>query len=177
MVRSAARTQPLPAPKQEFTTKRFQERAADALLNGFSILGEVVDDFRNSDRFFKYKASVIGLWLLLALLAFARIYSSATSNEINALLVVSGDAASPIYMIKNESRTIWEDVEITVNGTYRSTLARIPGEGGSTVLSAAGLFDERGRSAPPRLLITDIAVKVRDPEAEVMLLGGSVPRR
>lgn len=175
MVRSAARAQPLPEHKQKLSTERLREGALDTLLNGFSILGEVIDDFKKSDRFFKYKALVIGLWLTLAALAFAHLLSSEAPNELDALLVVSGDSAAPIYMVKNQSADTWEDVELIVNGTYSTTLARIAGGGGNSVISQRGLFDEQGKPAPAHLRIIDITVKVRAPRAEVVLLKAGVP--
>lgn len=175
-MQSAARAQPLAPEERKMTGKRLQEGAVDTLLNSFSILGEVVQDFRNSDRFFKYKAMVISLWFLLAIGSFGVACPSGggPTNDINAVLVVSGEAASPIYMIKNESTDSWHDVEIIVNGTYRSTMSEMPKEGNAT-LSSAVLFDDQGKRAPSKLQISDILVKVRDPEAEVTLLCGGAP--
>lgn len=175
-VRSASRAQPLAAEERKLTKERLQEGAVDTLLNSFSILGEVAEDFRRSDKFFKYKAMVISLWFLLGVGSFGiACPSSGPSNDINAVLVVSGDAASPIYMVKNDSSDTWQDVEIIVNGAYRSTMSQMPKEGGSATLSAAVLFDEQGKRAPAKLQITDIVIKVRDPEAQVALLHGGVP--
>lgn len=175
-VQSAARDQPLAPAQRKLTAARVQEGAVDTLLNSFSILSEVVDDFKRSDRFFKYKAMVISLWFLLAIGSFGvACPSSGSSNDIDAVLVVSGDASGPIYMIKNESTEPWKDVEILVNGTYRSTLSEMRGEGGNAALSPAVLFDEAGKKAPKGLQITEIVVKVREPEAAVTLLSGGVP--
>lgn len=175
-VQSAARAEPLSPEERKVTSKRIREGAADTLLNSFSILGEVVEDFRSSDRFFKYKAMVISLWFLLVIGAFGvACPSTGPSNDINAVLVVARDGASVIYMVKNESTDTWQDVEIIVNGTYRSTMSQMPGEGGNATLSSAVLFDDKGKRAPSALNITDIVVKVREPEAEVSLLqGGAV---
>jgi len=174
---SASRLQPLPdEPPQKMTKERLQEGAADTILNTFSILGEVVEDFKNSDRFFKYKAMVITLWLALSVGAFGvACPSSGVTNDIEAVLVVSGETNAPIYMVKNDSSDVWQDVEILVNGgAYRSTMTQLAAEGGSATLSAAVLFDAEGKRAPARLNITDIVVKVREPEAEVELLKGGV---
>ncbi len=175
-VQSAARAQPLGEENQKLTGKRLREGASDTLLNSFSILGEVVEDFRSSDRFFKYKAMVISLWFLLAIGSFGvACPTTGPSNDINAVLVVGGDGPSRVYMIKNESAETWQDVEIVVNGTYRSTMSQLPGEGGNATLSSAVLFDDKGQRAPSALNITDIVVKVREPEGEVSLLrGGAV---
>lgn len=175
-VQSAARAQPLAPEDRKITGQRIREGAADTILNSFSILGEVVEDFRSSDRFFKYKAMVISLWFLLAIGSFGvACPSSGPSNDINAVLVVGNDGVAPVYMVKNESTETWEDVEIIVNGAYRSTMSQMPAEGGNATLSSAVLFDEKGKRAPDGLAITDIVVKVREPEAEVPLLqGGAV---
>ena len=172
-MQSAARAQPLAPEQRKITTARIREGAADTLLNSFSILGEVVEDFRTSDRFFKYKAMVISLWFLLAIGSFGiACPSSGPSNDISAVLVVSGD----VYMVKNDGSEPWQDVEIIVNGAYRSTMSQVAG-GGNVTLSSAVLFDELGKRAPSKLTITDIVVKARDPEAEVTLLrGGAQPK-
>lgn len=172
-VRSAARTQPLEPAAKKATSQRLKEGAADTVLNSFSILSEVVDDFKSSDRFFKYKAMVLTIWLLLSVGAFGvACPSSGPSNEINAVLVAAGEASAPVYMVKNESNETWQDVEIIVNGKYRSTMSQLEAGGGNATLSPAVLFDEAGHRAPNALQITDIVVKVREPEAEVPLLRG-----
>ena len=120
---------------------------------------------------------MISLWFLLGIGSFGVACPSGggPSNDINAVLVVSADTSGPIYMIKNESPDTWKDVEIIVNGTYRSTMSQMPGEGGNATLSSAVLFDDKGARAPSKLQVTDIVVKVREPEAEVALLrGGAV---
>lgn len=178
-VRSAARAQPLPSapqPKKE-TKQRLKEGAADTLLNSVSILGEVLEDFRTSDRFFKYKALVLTLWFALTVGAFGvACPNEGPTNDIDAKLVVSGDATNPIYMVKNESKDAWENVEIVVNGGYRSTMATMEALGGNVTLSPAVLFDADGKRAPSTLQVTDITVEVREPEASVVLLKNGVPQ-
>jgi hypothetical protein len=176
---SASRLEPLPGEaSRQLTKERLQEGAADTVLNSVSILAEVIEDFRRSDRFFKYKAMVITLWLLLSVGAFGvACPSTGPSNAIHAQLIVSGEASAPIYMVKNDGTDAWQDVEIIVNGRYRSTMTQLSGEGGSATLSSAVLFDTEGKRAPARLAITEIVVKVRAPEAEVTLLTDGVPVR
>jgi hypothetical protein len=174
-VRSAARADAPtePAPKQKLSRERLQEGAVDTLLNSLSILGEVLEDFRTADRFFKYKALVLVLWLSLTVGAFGvACPQTGPRNDINAHLVASGD----IYMVKNESTEPWQDVEITVNGAWRATETRVEPNGGSITLSPAVLFDARGARAPSSLTITDIEVKVLEPEATVLLLQAGVPQ-
>lgn len=174
---SASRPHPLAgeAPKK-LNRERLQEGAVDTLLNSVSILGEVLEDFRRSDRYFKYKALVLTLWLATSVGAFGvACPSTGPTNDIRAVLIVSGDANTPIYMVKNDSSEPWQGVEILVNGAYRSTANQLAAEGGSATLSAAVLYDADGKRAPARLAITEITVKVREPEGEVTLLRGGVP--
>lgn len=172
-VRSAARAQPLAAGPQKATGDRLKESASDTVLNAFSILSEVIDDFKSSDRFFKYKALVLTVWLLLSVGAFGvACPGGGSTNELNASLVPAGDG---VYMVKNESSDAWEDVEIIVNGRYRATQARVEASGGNVTLSPGVLWDESGKRAPSSLTISDITVKAREPEAEVPLLRGGSP--
>lgn len=177
--RNAARATPLqapPAPKRA-AAERLKEGAADTVLNSISILGEVIEDFRTSDRFFKYKALTLALWFLLSVSAFAVACPNAgAANVINAHLVVSGNAADPIYMVTNESKSDWQGVEILVNGAYRSTMSTMAQQGGNATLSPAVLFGRDGARAPSTLRITDIVVTVQKPEASVVLLEGGQPR-
>lgn len=180
-VRSASRAQPLsPEPQaQGPTSARLKEGAADTLLNSVAILGEVMEDFRTSDRFFKYKAMVLTLWLMTTIGSFGVACGGSTgpSNDIGAVLVVSGDASRPIYMIKNDSTEDWQDVEIVVNGEFRSTMSQMTANGGSITLSPAVLFDAAGKKAPSGLAISDVTIRVREPEADVVILkGGQQPK-
>ncbi|MFO0595974.1 MAG: hypothetical protein U0228_11730 [Myxococcaceae bacterium] len=176
-VRSAQRAQPL-AGERGPTSARLKEGAADTLLNSLSILGEVVEDFKNSDKFFKYKAGVLSLWFLLMIGAFGiACPSTGPSNDLSAALVATGEAGRQIYMVKNEGTEPWQDVEIVVNGEYRATMTTIEPEGGNVTLSSAILFDEKGKRAPSPLQITEIEVRVREPEgAAVLLHNGAQPK-
>lgn len=171
-VRSAMREQPLaPEPKKKLDKKALQEGAVDTLLNSVSILTEVLEDFKSSDRFFKYKFAILLSWLVLSVssLGVACIHPG-PSNDINAKLVRAGDPANPIYLLKNESNEEWQDVEVLVNGKYRATLATMEARGGSITLSPAVLFDEAGKKAPSNLVITDIEVSVMEPSETVLML-------
>jgi hypothetical protein len=179
-VRSAARAQPLPATPvaKKATHERLKESAADTVLNSVSILSEVIEDFRTADKFFKYKAMVLALWFTLTVGAFgvACPQNDGPTNEIEAKLVIATDGSSPIYMVKNESSEDWENVEIIVNGGYRSTMATLEAKGGNITLSPAVLFDANGKRAPSTLQITDITVQVANPEATVVLLKHGMPQ-
>lgn len=175
-VRSAARAQPLaPEAPKALDKAAIKEGAVDTLLNSFSILSEIAEDFRTSDRFFKYKAAVLVAWLVLSVTSVGVACGhQGPSNDISAVLVVGGDSSRPIYLVKNESLEPWQDVEVIVNGTYRATLAQMEANGGSIALSPAVLFDATGAKAPAELRITEIVVNVNDPNDSVTLLENGV---
>jgi hypothetical protein len=177
-VRSAARERPLaPEPKKKLDKAALKEGAIDTLLNSVSILSEIIEDFRSSDRFFKYKASVIAVWALLVLssVGVACGDQRGPTNDIQAALIVGGDTSRPVYLIKNESNELWQDVIVLVNGKYRATLAQIDANGGSFTISPAVLFDESGAKAPSTLTIADIVITVSEPAESVTLLKGGLP--
>ncbi len=168
---SASRLQPVPEPKGRITGERLKEGAADVALNAVSSLKDVVEDFRRSDRFFKYKALVIGVWLALSVASLVIAWpSGGSSNSFGAKLVINRENNPPIYMVKNDSETAWENVEIIVNGQWHATSGNI-GKQEGLVLSRDMLVNPEGKTAPGDLNITDIQLKVGDDET-VLLKNG-----
>jgi hypothetical protein len=154
-----------------------KERAADTVLNAFAIVGELVDDVQTADRFFKYTALVLVLWLASAVGAFGVACPAiGPRNTIRAHLVVAGEPSAPVYMVKNESGELWQDVEILVNGRYRSTLAQLEASGRLTISSAV-IFDSAGNRPPSSLRVTEIEVRVAEPEGAAILLKGGEAQR
>ena len=171
---SASRLQPVPEPKGRITGGRLREGAADVVLNGVGILGDVVEDFRRSDRFFKYKAMVLGVWVLLSVTSFmVACPGGGSSNSFGARLVVAGSASEPIYMVKNDSDHQWDNVEVTVNGHWHATAAQIE-PNREWVLSPVLLFDAEGHPAGSDLKVSDIEVKVGDDTVQVYRNGQPV---
>lgn len=172
---SAARMTPLPPVSRRVTGEHLALVTKDTALNAAGILRDVWDDFKSSDRYFKYKALVLVCWLGLSVTSVGvACPSSSSSNAIGARLVIAGDAAAPIYMVKNDSPNPWQDVEVLVNGTYRSTAAQVDPNRDIT-LSPVVLYDAAGNRAPTGLSITEISVQVGTDE-KVELFQGGQPR-
>jgi hypothetical protein len=164
------------APKP-LTKAGVKEGATETLLNSVGLLSDIIDDFRSSDRFFKYKAMVVATWLMLSVSSaiVACPGKEGPTNDINAALVVGGEGDHPIYMVKNDGEKPWQDVEITVNGTYRAVQGSVKANGDSITLSPVMLFDQKGNKAPSTLVITDIEVHSGDPDGTAKLLAGGTP--
>ncbi len=171
-VRSAYRAQPLaaaPAAKK-LTKAKLQEGFVDTLLNSVSILSEMMEDFRNSDRYFKYKAGVLAGWLFLTVSSFGvACPGQGPSNDIDAHLIVTNGTHGPVYMVKNDSQETWLSVKVVVNSMYVTTMNQIEPNGG-IVLGASVIYDTNNVRAPDNLVITDIVVDVAEPSGQVHLL-------
>jgi hypothetical protein len=175
VVKTAAREGASEAPtyKPRITGEYLQASASNTVLNGFSMLSEIVEDFKRSDRFFKYKAGVLVVWLMLTGTSLGIGCSSGKhTNDLEAKLIQSNDGTYDVYMVKNEGTENWQDVEMVVNGKYRATLTLLEAKGGNITLTPAVLFDENGQRAPYGLKFEELKVNVRDPEESVTLIEG-----
>lgn len=170
-VLSAARGVPLAKEVPDVVTQeRLREGAVNTALNAVSILREFVEDFKNSDRFFKYKAGIVVVWLLMSAGSLTVAFSNPTAptNVIGAKLNSVNDGVRTIYSVKNTGEDAWTTVTIEVNGTFRTTRAELaPND--SVTLSPKLLVDANGVPAPADLLIRRIRVYAND--ANATLLG------
>jgi hypothetical protein len=175
-VRSAMRAAPLPEEKRKLTKEVLREGAVETVLNSVGILRDVIEDFRSSDRFFKYKAGVLAMWLFLSLTSVGVSCSGGapTGNSFGARLVVAGDSnIDRAYMLKNDSDNEWQAVTVTINGRYFVTAAQLRPYGDIT-LTPRLMYDESGTAAPQDIVIRDIQITCSDGEA--FLLKGGAPQ-
>ncbi|NVJ00436.1 hypothetical protein HV824_20245 [Myxococcus sp. AM009] len=167
-VMSAARAEPLQKEKPDGPLgKRLAGDASNHLLNGLSILKELVADFRQSDRFFKYKASIIAGWLMMTVmsLAIACPGSTVRKGDMDARLVLSDRLDRPSVTIWNESKEPWYDVTLTVNGQYQAAVLTVaPGE--FITITPKQLMGSSG-AAPADLRFQSIQMRSRDDSADL----------
>jgi hypothetical protein len=167
-VMSAARTAPLQKGKAEGPLgKRLAGEASNQLLNGLSILKEMLGDFRQQDRFFKYKASIVAGWLALTVASFAIACpgSSVETGDMDARLVLSDKLDRPSLTIWNESKEPWQDVTFIVNGEYRAAVAAVAA-GEFVTLTPKQLIGPAG-AAPSDLRFQTLQMRSRDDSADL----------
>lgn len=172
-VRSALRERPLgPAVEAKAPRARqLREGALETLLNGAGLLKDALEDFQNSDRFFKYKALVLGCWLALTVTTFGvACPGTGASNPIKAELVVAGESASPVFMIKNNSEEGWNGVRVIVNGRWFTTADTVAA-GRELTLSNRLMSNELGEHPPTDLRVAEIIVETDDGKAELLREG------
>lgn len=171
---TAARTQPLPAEPQKALKERLKSGAEDAALNVVSILKDAYADFRNSDRYFKYKAGILAGWVTLSIIT---VIASCPPSELDAknrlgarLAPPPADRSHPAITIFNDGDQPWKDVTIVVNGAYRAAVAQVSPHDAVTV-TPKQLLGPDGKVAPPDLQARDVEIRTDDGKAKLMKGG------
>ncbi|NTX07845.1 hypothetical protein HUA74_43825 [Myxococcus sp. CA051A] len=167
-VMSAARTAPLQKGKQDGALgQRLAGEASNQALNALSILKEFAGDFRQRDRFFKYKASIVAGWLALTVASFAIACpgSSVQTGDMDARLVLSDKLDRPSITIWNESKEAWKDVTLIVNGQYRAAVPSV-GAGEFITITPKQLMGTSG-AAPADLRFNTLEMRSSDDSANL----------
>jgi hypothetical protein len=148
-VMSAAR--PAPAKKEaagRAVGQRVASEASNVVLNALSVLKEKVQEFREQDRFFKYKAGIVGGWVAISLvsLVIACPSRSIETTNLGARVTVLPNperpTASPSLTVTNTDDEPWENVLFVVNGKYRANVERIDAGGVFTLTPKSVLSPE-----------------------------------
>jgi hypothetical protein len=126
----------------------------DTILNAKTIALEMIDDFRASDRFFKYKAGVVAGWVLLSVATLFIACPPAregSSNELDASVRVQQvsalDRQITTLVIENQSSDDWEVVLLKLNNVYSAALPSIAA--GKSVPVQLSKFSDTGGKTPP----------------------------
>ena len=102
---------------------RPQPRAlAGVLERARSLAQQTTEGYRRSDRFFRMRAAIIGVWTLLAVTTlWMACPSSGPANSLGADVQVLRDSlvGGQQLLVRNESTDIWTDVKLTIDGGWR----------------------------------------------------------
>jgi hypothetical protein len=149
--------QPKLAPQEPGTRQEAAKEAAlDVFYNARSMVQDMVDDFRSSDRFFKYKAAVIGSWALLAVMAMfvscPRPNTGEQHNSLDARVLIKQvpalDRTITALYIENTSSSDWGVTVLTLNNTFTNALADVKA-GGKAVVTLEKFSGQGGKTPPP----------------------------
>jgi hypothetical protein len=172
-VMSAARAAPL--PKEQLTKAELRERlkseSANVALNTLAFVKEKVEQFRQQDHFFKYKAFIAAGWLFLSVTTFGITCARGgnPTGDFGAKLVPIPARAS--ISIMNKSEEPWEEVLILVKDNkgaeWRASVARVePAK--EVTISPKQLLGASGQAAPADIVIR--GVEMRTSEGRAVLL-------
>lgn len=173
-VMSAARAAPVQEEAKGPVGKRLASEASNAALNGLSILKELVQDFRERDRFFKFKAMILGSWLTLSVLSIAVACpkQGLETGALGARVVDPKIAGRPTLMIYNESKEPWTDVIFVVNGEFRASVERVmPGD--FITLTPKQLMNSAG-AAPADMPLRNLELRTKAGTATLLRNGEAV---
>jgi hypothetical protein len=154
---SSRQPQPKIAPRGPDTRQgAAKEAALDVFYNAKSMAADMVEDFRASDRFFKYKAGVIGSWALLAVLALFVSFPTGNpqeqqSNSLDARVLIKQvpalDRSITALYIENSGSDNWGVTVLTLNNSFTHALADLKA-GGKAVVTLEK-FSGTGGKTPP----------------------------
>ncbi|MGO9828497.1 MAG: hypothetical protein ACLPJH_00010 [Myxococcaceae bacterium] len=164
-VRLDADGEPLPT--------RLRSGAESTALNVVAILRETWEDFRNSDRYFKYKAVILLAWAALSLFGIAVACPAPSVHRdttLGARLVVGAESEHPALVLHNESDAAWQDVLIIVNGRYRAAVSHVEPHAFITV-TPKQLMGDNGKLAPSDLQASDVELRTRKGSAHLLENG------
>lgn len=155
-------------PEAADVKQRLREGALDTVLNAAGILADTWDDFRRQDRYFKFKAAIIGAWVVLSLTSFFVAFPGSmfdAKNRLGARLVDTKVNDRPVYMIVNDSSNAWREVTVVVNGRYRTAVGTVEPNGGTLTFNIKQLKGDNDVAAPLDLAITDLQLRTDDGNA------------
>jgi hypothetical protein len=141
-------------------------------LNAFSIVRDLVDDFQNRDKFFKYKALIIAIWVAIATASVVLSCPSGNGpkNTLGARLVMARVSDTPVVMLVNESGKAWTDVVVVVNHRYRAAVSRVSSEApeNNLTLEPQKLLGDNGMPAPGDLEFKTIELRTMQGRSTVL---------
>ena len=174
-VMSAARAAPLPKEQQQGQlSQKLKAESANVALNALSIVKEKVEEFREQDRFFKYKAFIVAGWVFLSISTFGVTCARGTKQmgDFGAKLVPVTSRAS--LTIMNKSEDAWEKVHIVVKDDrgveWNAYVPRVEPARDVTI-SPKQLLSAEGKAAPSDLTIVGVEMRTADGDA-VLLENG-----
>lgn len=167
---AAARTA---APPQSFSD-RAKSFVADLGLNTLSVLRELADDFKRSDRFFKYKVLVIVSWLALSVAGIVvAMPSNGPRNDLDAKLTMTTVVGDTVFSLKNEGQDPWTEVTVIANGSYMLAAPRVEANEMLT-FEAKRLTGANGKPAPKDLRAVTLVLKTAEGRSELIKDGQAV---
>jgi len=152
---------------------RLRTGAESTALNVAAILRETWEDFRNSDRYFKYKAVILVAWAVLSLTGVGVACPAPSVHRdttLGARLVVGAESEHPALVLHNESDAAWQDVLIIVNGRYRAAVSHVEPHAFITV-TPRQLMGDNGKLAPSDLQATEVELRTRKGSAQLLEHG------
>lgn len=171
-VMSAARAAPLPKEQQQGQlAQKLKSEGANVALNALAIVKEKVQEFREQDRFFKYKAFIVGGWVMISVLTFGATCGRGVkqTGDYGATLVLIPERSS--VTILNKSQEPWTDVIVVIKDSrgaeWRASVAIVAPQKEVTI-SPKQLLGATGQAAPSDLIIRGVEMRTSEGRATLL---------
>jgi len=175
-VMSAARAAPLPKEQQQGQlSQKLKTESANVALNALSIVKEKVEEFREQDRFFKYKAFIVAGWVFLSISTFGVTCARGTKQmgDFGAKLVPVPNGR-PGVTLMNKSEDAWEKVRIIVKDNrgveWNAFVPRVEAAHDVTI-TPKQLLNANGQAAPSDIAIVGVEMQTADGDAMLLENG------
>lgn len=131
---------------------------------------DVTEGYRKSSRGFRLRATVVGSWALLSLLAvYTACPSSGPTNELGAeVTLLPATIVGQQLSVLNGSDEMWTEITLTVDGAWKHQIRTI--RAGQNIVVALSRFERDGAAAPPDLKPRSIEISCDQGSAEIPLL-------
>jgi hypothetical protein len=115
------------------------------------LAADVSETYRKSNRYLRLRATIVGSWVLLALVAlYTACPSSGPTNDLAAEVTLLPETlVGQQISISNGSRDMWKDVTLTLDGKWQHRIPTV--RAGQNVVVGVAKFARDGASAPPDL--------------------------
>lgn len=155
--------------------KRLVTEGSNLALNVAAMGREAVEDFRHRDRFFKYKALIVAVWVGLSAtsLGVACPGTGLKTTDLGAKVLLSPIAGRPSVTIRNMSGKPWLDVLFVVNRDWRASVARVEPQQ-DTTLTPKQLLGPGGKTAPADMAFVEMEMRTSD--GKDVLIEQGAPR-
>ncbi|WP_257460193.1 hypothetical protein [Archangium lipolyticum] len=174
-VMSATRAAPLPKDKQqEALSQRLKSESANVALNAVSVVKEKVEEFRQQDRFFKYKAFIVAGWVLISAVTVGATWARGTKDtgDFGATLVEYRERST--VMIMNKSEEPWTDVLVIVKDArgaeWRASVARVE-PASEVTITPKQLLGSGSKAAPANIDIKGVEMRTSEGRATLLENG------
>ncbi|HET8540357.1 MAG TPA: hypothetical protein VFL83_10845 [Anaeromyxobacter sp.] len=148
------------SPELVAAANRVKEGVRDLARGAVGAAGDLASDlaqgYRKSTRYFKLRAAIVGTWALLSVVTLwaACPASDGPSNALGARVQLlsrkeRGAIMGTQVYVENESRRMWKDVVLTLDGGWRYERRTV--RPADKLVVSITQFRKDGAAAPPEL--------------------------
>lgn len=143
------------------------QRVKDLAQN---LAADVTDSYRKTNRYLRLRATIVGSWVLLALVSlYTACPSSGPTNELSAEVTLLPETiVGQQISVSNGSKDMWTEVKLTLDGQWTHTIRTV--RAGQNVVVGVTKFQRDGASAPQDLKPRRIEIRCDQGSVDLSLL-------